>query len=331
MFNLISGWFVINVILALTYGQQSSNDACVGIAVSSIVADPEDCTKFFQCNENSVVHGSCPSGMFYHSVDVCSFDATDCRTTTESVTTTSIDVSATPVMPSTTASTTPKSTTSGTTFTPAPTLPEIDTTTEGTTVNPEAVCLESDPNKPRFVKSSTNCSQYYICVNRMPILHSCVDGKYWNDEHLYCDDPRRVPCGQDAIETPVPLCQQASATDVLFTGSPTSCDEYYICIQQKPFLMHCAPGTHWNDSAKQCQPQDEANCKATNTAIDNINLYCPSSGEVFTGHPQFCELFLFCQNGKASVQRCPFLTDWDSFAERCVPRTSTTCRKRRLY
>uniref|UniRef100_A0A182YIS8 Chitin-binding type-2 domain-containing protein n=1 Tax=Anopheles stephensi TaxID=30069 RepID=A0A182YIS8_ANOST len=287
--------------------QPTPNGLCDGIRSNSFVVDPEDCTKFFQCNGDSAIHASCPSGMFYHSKDVCSTDASECE------------------------SYTPPESTVTSTERPLTTVVVTPTTNSpmGNATDPESFCLAGDPDFPSFVKSPTNCSEYYICVDRKPILQKCTAGRYWNAAQLYCDDPRKVACEHDRIADPQDVCQQTQANDISFTASPTSCEEYYLCFNRKPFLMRCAPGSHWNAESNQCDAVEVVKCKIKPIPID-LDALCFERNNTFLSHPTYCDLYLYCRNGKASTQRCPFLTDWDPVNERCVPRSLANCTKRRL-
>ncbi|XP_050067417.1 probable chitinase 10 [Anopheles maculipalpis] len=305
----VSVLLLITINFLLVHSLQTvPNELCDGVKSNSFVADPEDCTKFFQCNVDSVIHGTCPKGMYYHSIDVCSTDAADCESLTHpDLTTTSTDSSLT-TLPATSTVNSP-----------------MDNATD-----PESFCLAADPNFPSFVKSPSDCSEYYICVDQKPILQKCTAGRYWNAALRYCDDPEKVSCEHDRILDPQDVCQRTTINDISFTASPTSCGEYYLCFQRKPFLMHCAPGSHWNFKTKQCDVAAVVKCKIQTTKV-HLDSMCVGNNDKFLSHPAYCDLYVYCRNGKASTQRCPFLTDWDTVSVRCVPRYLAKCTKQRLH
>ncbi|XP_049298653.1 probable chitinase 10 [Anopheles funestus] len=306
----ISVLVLVSIATELVYSQQlAPNGLCDGIKSNSFVADPEDCTKFYQCNGDTVIHGTCPTGMFYHIKDVCSIDSSDCESLTPSVPTTTL--------PDTPLTTEVASSTE--------TLPTHNTT------DPETFCLTTDPNVPSFVRSPTDCSDYYICVDHKPIRQKCAADRYWNSALLYCDDSTKVPCEHDHIADPAEVCQRSEVGDFSFTPSPTSCEEYYLCFKQKPFLMRCAPDSYWNNESNKCDIAENVKCKAKTPSSMDLDSLCVESKDTFLSHPAYCDLYLFCRNGKASTQRCPFLTDWDAVSARCVSRNLIKCNKQRLY
>ncbi|XP_035794801.1 probable endochitinase, partial [Anopheles albimanus] len=211
--KLVSRLICVNVLFIFASSQLATNDIpCEGVELNGFAGDPDDCTKFYQCNGDSFIHGTCPKGMYYHPIDVCSFDATYCEATPETTT----------LPPATVSTTTMETSTIPTT---------LETSTAVSTESNsevEIICLEADPSKPRFVKSASNCSEFYICVNRKPMLHVCAPGMYWNDEQQYCDEPRNVRCEHDRIVNPTKFCKDSLATEASFTASPLSCEEYYI-------------------------------------------------------------------------------------------------------
>uniref|UniRef100_A0A9I3MIH2 Chitin-binding type-2 domain-containing protein n=1 Tax=Anopheles merus TaxID=30066 RepID=A0A9I3MIH2_ANOME len=315
-FKRFAAVFLLTVLSSFVTSQQlAPNELCEGVKINSFVPDPEDCSKFYQCNGDTTIHGTCPTGMFYHAKDVCSFDQSDCNSFTTPISTTTIPDDNS--MKNESASSTISSTI---------TTPSIDSA-----IDPESYCLSSNPNIPSFVKSLDNCSNYYICVDQAPVLQKCATGKYWNPIHQYCDDPEAVICEHDRIADPEEICQQRPLSGISFTASPNNCGEYYICIKQKPFRMNCAPGTHWNSNSNQCDEADIANCKISTPSTIDLDELCAQRKDVFLSHPRYCDLYLFCRNGKSSTQRCPFLTDWDSVNKRCTPRHQTICTKQRFH
>uniref|UniRef100_A0A182NDG3 Chitin-binding type-2 domain-containing protein n=1 Tax=Anopheles dirus TaxID=7168 RepID=A0A182NDG3_9DIPT len=222
--------------------QPSPSSLCDGVEKNSFVPDPENCDKFYQCNGDTYVHGTCPQGMYYHSIEVCSYDASECKTSTPPISTSTEQLSTTSV--------------TSTTTSPGITPPNMDDSAD-----PVEFCLTADSHLPNFIKSPSNCSEYYICVDHKPLLQKCAAGTYWNPAHLYCDDPKEVPCEHDRIINPEDFCSQIEDTELAFTASPINCGDYYVCIKQKPFVMHCAPGSYWNSDAKQCDDPKNSKCK----------------------------------------------------------------------
>ncbi|KFB41682.1 putative mucin-like protein [Anopheles sinensis] len=242
--QLIGITILLAISIAAARSQQiETSSMCEGKEINSFVPDPDNCSKFFQCNGDTFIHGSCPTGMFYHPQDVCSFDDTNCSSSTEQTTTSSSS-----------------STTEESNVTSSTVIPEPSSTTAAPT-DPEQWCADVDPNRPHFIKSPTQCSEYYICVNGKAILQKCQEGKYWSAKHFYCDDPKNVPCAFDRIPNPEQFCNTSAEDEISFTASPTDCGEYYICVKRLPFLMRCAPGSHWNDDIKQCDDPRIAGCK----------------------------------------------------------------------
>ncbi|XP_043197433.1 peritrophin-1-like [Amphibalanus amphitrite] len=73
----------------------------------------------------------------------------------------------------------------------------------------------SDPDQPVFVASDQSCSQFYLCSNGRPILLTCPDGLYFNEDTDQCDYRFNVNCTEPATTT----------TEVPTTKGPASTTE----------------------------------------------------------------------------------------------------------
>ncbi|XP_012257173.2 basic salivary proline-rich protein 1-like [Athalia rosae] len=53
-------------------------------------------------------------------------------------------------------------------------------------------------------RSSTNCSEFYVCVYRKPVKYSCPRGLVYNEDLGVCDYPFRVDCRGAAVPPTIP-------------------------------------------------------------------------------------------------------------------------------
>ncbi|XP_058122286.1 peritrophin-1-like [Anopheles ziemanni] len=249
--------------------QIETSSMCEGKEINSFVPDPENCSKFFQCNGDTFIHGSCPTGMFYHQQDVCSFDDSDCSSSTEPPTTSSSS-----------------STTDETNVTSSTGIPEKSTTTAAST-DPGQRCADVDPNRPHFIKSPTQCSEYYICVDGKAIPGQCPDNMLFNAEMEYCDFPDNVDCGtlprppgfeqaseattpQEATTTTIPEASEAPGESCPAVDDPVvptylavfdDCSSYILCYHGNPLKMKCPIGLEWNRQDSMCDTPQNAKCQ----------------------------------------------------------------------
>lgn len=47
-----------------------------------------------------------------------------------------------------------------------------------------------------------------------------------------------------------------------YLPNPYDCSTYYQCVNGKPILLNCAPGTHFDKSLNVCNWPSEASCEA---------------------------------------------------------------------
>ncbi|XP_065094775.1 peritrophin-1-like [Ochlerotatus camptorhynchus] len=214
--------------------QNPQEDICKGLPDGQFVGDPSDCSRFYMCDNGFGTGANCPAGMLFDTLqNRCNFEHdVDCGVATEPEETTTVPTTAT--------------------------SEEIETTTNAAS-DVDEFCRSTDPSVPSFYPSSTNCEEYYICVNQKPFRLSCARGQHWNQQKRYCDDPAAVDC---LVDVP-----------------PVEFEK------------------------------------------------CPTKGHAFFPHPEICEFFLFCDSGELSVQMCPFYYQWDSSHETCVLKHISDCTK----
>jgi len=90
-----------------------------------------------------------------------------------------------------------------TTRPPTPTTTtEMSTTTatsrplQSTTPRFDGNVVSCPANRQAYLAHATDCTKYFICVLGMPVLTSCPEGLYWNEQDEFCDAPKNVKCFQ---------------------------------------------------------------------------------------------------------------------------------------
>ncbi|XP_055620282.1 probable endochitinase [Toxorhynchites rutilus septentrionalis] len=248
---------------------QSPQDVCKGVSNNNFVANPEDCSSFYICVDEIGRVENCPAGTkFDYLKGYCSFDdEVACKKMEEVTETTVADSSEmAPITTTTERLTTAVSTSVPTTVTTSKQTTELTESTEATETttiasnsNAKEFCKTADPNVLNFLPSTTNCEQYFICMNGEPFQLQCASGSHWNDQRQFCDDPKM------------------------------------------------------------------ANCQVNPPNVDDLE--CPSRGSAFFPHPKICEFYFSCDQGKMTLQRCPFYYQWDTSKETCVMKHLARCDK----
>ena len=57
-------------------------------------------------------------------------------------------------------------------------------------------CPDVSDGDEVYIPSSTNCGEYFHCVNGVPVEMKCPDGLWWDQSNEFCNWPDQVspPC-----------------------------------------------------------------------------------------------------------------------------------------
>merc|ERR1712110_235008 len=93
--------------------------------------------------------------------------------------------------------------------------------------NFDAVCHESEDGYAVFVPHPYDCSLYYECRGRTPVLMSCPAGLYFDSRINVCNWPEYVDCDESTTSTTTttttsPTTTETSTNSTTTTTSPTT-------------------------------------------------------------------------------------------------------------
>ncbi|KAL1403845.1 hypothetical protein pipiens_005539 [Culex pipiens pipiens] len=156
-----------------------------------------------------------------------------------------------------------------------------------------AVC----PRSGSRLVASTECNEFYLCLNGTEELKTCPDGTNFDPYYGTCTtsyDCNGFQCPQGAC-----------------TAGMGSCHRFFFCGADDPVILECGPG--WSYNPVQLEPYGgscEENYQCQESAIsENVRVLtpdqaCPERGTAFRMHEQDCSLYHYCRDG---VERLAFL------------------------
>jgi Chitin binding Peritrophin-A domain len=106
-----------------------------------------------------------------------------------------------------------------------------------------------------YIPSLEACEFYYQCIEGATFRLQCPRGLYFSFTNQTCVNPVDSDC---PLLTPSPSCE--SLPEFSLIHSPAGCDFYYICIEDRRFLVKCPRGLHFDFDQQSCVPSDEVNC-----------------------------------------------------------------------
>ncbi|XP_062137356.1 probable chitinase 10 isoform X2 [Drosophila sulfurigaster albostrigata] len=215
-----------------------------------------------------------------------------------------------------------------------------------------------------FVEHAEDCRLFYLCMERGDaVLASCPSTMLFNADNKICDAPENVRCtnsssntGSGGTSNPPPsasdndlnnmvtdaatycatLTPQPENDRIVYIGSSTSCNNYYICYYGQAIPQTCSAELHWNAVTAKCDLPERAQCTletppntppADSTNISNELIHCPPHGQHLYPHMRRCEFFIYCVKGYATLQQCPFYYYFDVFTKSCQWSRTAICAR----
>lgn len=255
------------------------NVNCDGTNEFDYLPSPVDCSKYYQCVGGDPFLLSCPRGLYF-SVELRScttYDEANCV------------------------------------ITPPGTLPPPPTSPGP----PPSVSCDGVPNF-RFVSSPRSCSvsinfktdfiswicflfqqNYYQCIDGNAFLLSCPLDQHFDELRQTCDSVENVNC--ELTPTPptttirplLPSCENVE--NFQFIRSPSSCNEYFQCIDEIPFLLTCPRGLYFNERIQTCDQPANVDCVTgtpSTTPEPPLGVSCENVEDFqLLSHPSSCALY----------------------------------------
>ncbi|KAM7356735.1 uncharacterized protein ACRADG_002374 [Cochliomyia hominivorax] len=138
---------------------------------------------------------------------------------------------------------------------------------------------------------------------------------------------------------------QRNSNALLFLPHPLNCHQYYMCYHGQALLQSCSPKLLWNSKLNKCDLSANVACLRPNApggveeeegveilpAVQGTYwqeaVKCPLYGEHIFPHIKRCDSFIYCVNGQAILQTCPFYQYFDVESGRCRWRIKAKCVK----
>ncbi|KAH8404492.1 hypothetical protein KR222_006622, partial [Zaprionus bogoriensis] len=241
--------------------------------------------------------------------------------------------------------------------------------TNSVTIRQSALSVCANQLVGSFVAHPEDCRLFYLCMERGDaVLASCPSTMLFNAENKICDAADNVRCtngtnangnagGNSGNSSPIDddfdvndmvtdaasycarlLVPQAGSSDrIVYIGSSSSCNNYYICYYGQALLQSCSAELHWNSVTAKCDLPERAQCTlldqtvapvappADSSNISNELINCPAYGQHLYPHMRRCEFFIYCVKGYATLQQCPFYYYFDVVTKSCQWSRTAVC------
>ncbi|XP_050080110.1 multiple epidermal growth factor-like domains protein 6 [Anopheles maculipalpis] len=178
--------------------------------------------------------------------------------------------------------------------------------TEGLcTLQPEGTVLEHP----------TRCGMFIICRGGNADVLPCPPGEILRVDAQFCVPGNPDTCERFPIET---MCDGRDGG--LFLPHPTDCARFIWCQQGTAMEMGCETGNIFSAPAQSCIPGNVNTC----TPLTGVCANQPD-GTVLP-HPDRCDFFIWCTEGRPTVNPCPIGEILRPDVQFCVPGNADTCQ-----
>ena len=222
------------------------------------------------------------------------------------------------------------------------------------------VCLGH--KRGEFAEHPQDCKLFYLCGNQgEAALASCPPRMLFNPVTKLCDKAENVNCNLPSTSTEaltVPdtsskadqYCHKLYAVQrnsyaLVFLPHPTNCHLYFMCYHGQALLQSCSSDLYWNSKLGKCVVGSQSECNKESNADDietvaaaadvyqvdssavESGIKCPLYKEHIFPNTERCDSFIYCVNGQAVLQSCPFYQHFDVDSGRCMWRIKARCVK----
>lgn len=137
-----------------------------------------------------------------------------------------------------------------------------------------------------------NCAMFLMCLDNEWWYQYCPVGMYFNRSLNYCVPDMEQQC-KDVVKSVndlpmVEYSQEICTQDGLLRPSAMACDRYFVCLNGKWQMQHCAPEEYYDVENAKCSQDKEGQCSKLNRdcwlnekrpVTRNCSLYEQCSGE----------------------------------------------------
>ncbi|KAF8774241.1 Apoptosis inhibitor IAP like protein [Argiope bruennichi] len=110
--------------------------------------------------------------------------------------------------------------------------------------------------------------------------------------------------------------------------NPRSCDSFIKCSHHLKYVVPCPEGLHFRNETGQCEKPCDAQCDqklACECGWPTCASVCEERNGVYA-HPDDCEKFIKCEDGKPTVFECSKGKAFDINRKKCSPRNEVDCK-----
>ncbi|XP_062559098.1 uncharacterized protein LOC134223888 [Armigeres subalbatus] len=289
------------------------NDRCIGIEYQ-VIPHPSECHLFLTCYSEHASVGSCARGMVFINGLCVIGDRDACESWQNVCATLPMQIMEHPNFCDLYIECRDGLTSMGSCSAGLILHPNMQVCTPGVQdtcefIPEEEMCVGRTAG--RFpIPDQTQCTEYVTCSNGVGTTGSCMDGTVMRPRFIDC-----VPGNETTCASYPHICLWRPNENI---PHPTRCDMFVTCISEMPNVVPCQRGEIYSEARDLCVPGSAETC----VSFENL---CVGQDDGLLAHAVYCDVFIVCTSGVATVQACPSGEIFVPAQQQCQPGDVETC------
>ncbi|XP_055949550.1 E3 ubiquitin-protein ligase XIAP-like isoform X2 [Argiope bruennichi] len=209
-------------------------------------------------------------------------------------------------------------------------------------VRPSVVLENSVPNE--VIRQASEIFPEFL-VQEVAIQHFRKTNKHFTSLHDLCEAILQYKEQEQSALSPLNDSKKAVSGDVTsnkdeptlpifkcgedgVSPNPRSCDSFIKCSHHLKYVVPCPEGLHFRNETGQCEKPCDAQCDqklACECGWPTCASVCEERNGVYA-HPDECEKFIKCEDGKPTVFECSKGKAFDINRKKCSSRNEVDCK-----
>ena len=159
-----------------------------------------------------------------------------------------------------------------------------------------------------FLPVLNDCSAYYVCMDKIPLLRKCKQGFLFDSKTQSCTEPEKAQCVKNCTTALSSFCYDRT------------CTKYVLCYAGTPVVRECCDGLQYNANTDRCDFPQYVDC------VDNMcTIFNNPKNITFLASKAACDKYYVCMDGIPFAEHCANGLQFNPECDCCDFPTNVNC------